>query len=426
VKVNFLLVGHTHDHIDQMFSTFSKKLSRCDAFTLPTLSTLICESYTPKPEVIHLTEVYDFKRYAQGTDDNNIKVFAALHNISFNHVFLIKRIDADNTTLLYAKQYSSSTQWEPLCGCRFLLQLPMSTVIYGAKQMPYEDRKILSMNCDFPDKQQFWIQSLEVKRKHIEYAKRYAGNQDVSWWDLFFVDQQKIIDYCLQGSWPISTPFSWTLGSKNILEYSETLPDDLAKIIRPEQRDIYVGPKKSKDAEARWRGNLQEIEVGMLIATLAEDDELGHPFWIAKVLNVSKNEIDNKISSLKVHWYHTTCQNAFSGKYTLEMIGTTSGKGAKRRKKNVRRITTLNLEEVDVIIYAFTLTKSGHLRKSTISMIKEKLKMGSTEKVSRQTRSSTHNPADVGLHLDEDNALVNSSEEDESSYISMSASNSQE
>ena len=27
IKVNFLLVGHTHDHIDQMFSRFSKKLA---------------------------------------------------------------------------------------------------------------------------------------------------------------------------------------------------------------------------------------------------------------------------------------------------------------------------------------------------------------------------------------------------------------
>jgi hypothetical protein len=30
VKVKFLLVGHTHDHIDKMFSTFSKKRSRFD------------------------------------------------------------------------------------------------------------------------------------------------------------------------------------------------------------------------------------------------------------------------------------------------------------------------------------------------------------------------------------------------------------
>jgi hypothetical protein len=370
--------------------------------------------------------VYDFKRYAQGTDDANNRIFAPLHNISFNHVFLIKRDEANNITLLFAKQYSSSTQWEPQCGCHFLLQLPTSIVVYGAKQMPYEDRKLLTMNSDFPDKQHFWIQSLQMKRKHIENAKKYAGNQDVSWWDIFFLDQQKIIDFCLHDSWPISMPFSWNLGSKNLSEFSDTLPDELAKLIRPNQRDIYVGPKMSKEAEARWRGNLQEIEVGMLIATLAEDDELGHPFWIAKVLKVSRSEADNKLLSLRVHWYHTTSQNAFSGKYSLEMIGITSGKGAKRRKKNVRRITTLNLQEVDVIIYAFTLTKSGHLRKSTINMIKEKLKMRSTEKVCRQTRSSTHNPADVGLHLDEDNALINSSEEDESSNMSISGSNSED
>ena len=46
IKVNFLLVGHTHDHIDQMFSRFSKKLVRCDAFTLLALSMLIIDAYT--------------------------------------------------------------------------------------------------------------------------------------------------------------------------------------------------------------------------------------------------------------------------------------------------------------------------------------------------------------------------------------------
>jgi hypothetical protein len=117
-----------------------------------------------------------------------------------------------------------------------------------------------------------------MKRKHIENAKKYIGNQDVSWWDFFFLDQQKIIDFCLHDSWPISMPFSWSLGSKNLSEFSDTLSDELAKLIRPDKRDIYVRPKMSKEAEARWRGNLQEIEVGMLIATLAEDDELGHSF----------------------------------------------------------------------------------------------------------------------------------------------------
>ena len=66
IKVNFLLVGHKHDHIDQMFSRFSKKLARSDAFTLLTLSRMITEAYTPKPDIQHLDEVYDFKQILHG------------------------------------------------------------------------------------------------------------------------------------------------------------------------------------------------------------------------------------------------------------------------------------------------------------------------------------------------------------------------
>ena len=92
IKVNFLLVGHTHDHIDQMFSRFSKKLVRCDAFTLPTLSRIITEAYTPKPDVHHLDKVYDFKRFCVDGDGTSDRVLAQLNNISFNHVFLIKNV----------------------------------------------------------------------------------------------------------------------------------------------------------------------------------------------------------------------------------------------------------------------------------------------------------------------------------------------
>ena len=68
------------------------------------------------------------------------------------------------------------------------------------------------------------------------------------------------------------------------------------------------------------------------------------------------------------------------------------------------------------------LTKSGHLRKLTIGMINEKLKAT----CKRETRSGTHNPANIGIHLDEDNALSNSDEEDESSHSSTSCSSGDE
>ena len=55
-------------------------------------------------------------------------------------------------------------------------------------------------------------------------------------------------------------------------------------------------------------------------------------------------------------------------------------------------------------------------------MINEKLKAT----CKRETRSGTHNPANIGIHLDEDNALSNSDEEDESSHMSTSFSNGDE
>ena len=125
-----------------MFNTFSKQLSRYDAFTLPKLFDIICDAYMPRPKVVHLMEIYGFKIFISDGGEGNCKVLSQLNNISFNHILLIKRNDLTNSTLLYAKQYSSSPCWEPECGYQFLLHMP-STTVYGAKQMPIETKKVV-------------------------------------------------------------------------------------------------------------------------------------------------------------------------------------------------------------------------------------------------------------------------------------------
>ena len=62
---------------------------------------MITEAYTPKPDVQHLDEVYDFKKFCMDDDGTSGRVLAPLNNISFNHVFLIKKCDESaNQTLL--------------------------------------------------------------------------------------------------------------------------------------------------------------------------------------------------------------------------------------------------------------------------------------------------------------------------------------
>ena len=49
----------------------------------------------------------------------------------------------------------------------------------------------------------------------------------------------------------------------------------------------------TKAVETRWQGNTQEIKVGILIATPIDDNDLGHQFWIGKVLDVVMHEYHN-------------------------------------------------------------------------------------------------------------------------------------
>ena len=412
VKVNFLLVGHTHDHIDQMFSNFSRQLSRYDAFTLPKLFDIIRDAYTPRPFVEHLKEIYDFKRYILDGGEGNTKVLAPLNNISFNHVFLINKNDHSGCTLLYAKQYSSSPQWEPDGGCQFLLHMP-SAFVYGARQMPIETKKFVN-NVLADNQKDVWMQALQDKRKHIDHAKKYAGEQETSWWDVFFKDQEQIVENCVLGTWTVTIPFTWNFQQCRDSQTSPLAPNAINdSLLHPPQRDIYVGPRLTKTAETRWQGNLQELKVGMLIATPADDNELGHQFWIGKVLDVVMHENQSQIQSIKVHWYNTKSKNAFTGKYALEMMECPRSRGNRKRKRNIRSTSCLDIGDVDIIVYDFTLTKAGRLRKSTIDIIKEKLPILQGDSCRRQTRSSKHNMECQHLILDEDNALIGTSEDDE-------------
>jgi hypothetical protein len=55
VKFGFLLVGHTHDHIDQMFKHFLVTLKRKYVGSIPSLIECIKKAYISEP-VFHILE----------------------------------------------------------------------------------------------------------------------------------------------------------------------------------------------------------------------------------------------------------------------------------------------------------------------------------------------------------------------------------
>jgi hypothetical protein len=62
VELSFLPVSHTHNECDQVASRISFACRHNDICTRADLATIIRNCYTPKPFVMHLDEVADFKR----------------------------------------------------------------------------------------------------------------------------------------------------------------------------------------------------------------------------------------------------------------------------------------------------------------------------------------------------------------------------
>ena len=68
----------------------------------------------------------------------------------------------------------------------------------------------------------------------------------------------------------------------------------------------------------------------------------------------------------------------------------------------------------------------GHLRQTTIKIIKGKIPNVAPDMTQRRARSMSHSHNNVGLQLDEDNALVASDDEDEPSQSYFSSSDRSE
>jgi hypothetical protein len=109
--------------------------------------------------------------------------------------------------------------------------------------------------------------------------------------------------------------------------------------------------------EYLYRGLIQDNNEGSMIAVLAAEDPYGYPLQIAKVIKIEKENDD--IIAIELHWYATST-HPFNGAYKSEMV-VEKYVNIKRKIKGqntTRRHTDLlKLDDVDILVYDFNLTK---------------------------------------------------------------------
>uniref|UniRef100_K1QPN2 DUF7869 domain-containing protein n=1 Tax=Magallana gigas TaxID=29159 RepID=K1QPN2_MAGGI len=103
VKISFLIVGHTHEDVDQVFSKFSHWLIRHAATTLEKLMTGFEKCFSPRPTSIRTSDVYNITEWL--TPHIN-----AIKNHSRPHVFKITS-DESGKARLFWKEWSTDKKW---------------------------------------------------------------------------------------------------------------------------------------------------------------------------------------------------------------------------------------------------------------------------------------------------------------------------
>ncbi|KAL3684460.1 hypothetical protein R1sor_002482 [Riccia sorocarpa] len=347
IKLGFLLVDHTHDFVDQMFSRFSQALLRENAFTMSRLRSVIENSYDPKPVTTILTQTWDFKHFIE----TEPKLFRTLNDITQNQQYKFKVASALEVRV-WCKQFSTDNTWEPPAGVRNILHIDGSRAILASEQVPLKSYA-------------------EIKRQ-----TRRAENIGplVGRWNHWFMLQEEIGrnisnnrrkrlvgDMCR--FWPVPPERDEHAVDEPV---AVTTTEEFRRRIFGQRRPIYSGPRRPPPGSAAADrvahiGELTEIHDKSFLAVLADDET---SFWICQMLKINRRNEEGEPTSVHIQWYATEDSNPYTGKFYLEKRKT-NGKG---RATLFRQ--EIDLEEVTVLSFNFNFTTARRLRKITERQIR--------------------------------------------------------
>ena len=110
-----MMVGHTHDDIDQMFSRFNVGLRAHPVmiYTLSKFCDVMKHSYTPNPEIEFIYGVRDWKEWLNLGSSQEVSKKNALHGHLRPHQFSFRIEDGGARASMRWKRWARDSIWYP-------------------------------------------------------------------------------------------------------------------------------------------------------------------------------------------------------------------------------------------------------------------------------------------------------------------------
>lgn len=333
-----MLVGHTHDDIDQMFSRFSSYLHRHDAPTIEALHAACVAAYSPSPAVQFVDEVVDWCGWF---DKHRLQ----LHGQSVPHQFRFRLEEGE--VVLHAKEFCDGVYMqEPV---RLLTSLPPD----GSEPGVVEHKEL----------------ELVELQKTVRVLGRFMDGSEVEQWKGFFAKESRRSRPAHSSTWrefkqkilreepassssssssatsPSTSSSSSSSGPASVIA-SASSPSSLASAggeAAPVVVEAVRRPLMYTGAHRRRRDDTP-LEVGDWLA-LKSDGSDGLPFWVVKADEVLP-------AGVKITWHGCTKADG-------------SGKWTPQQRAGTRQWYTDTIAPESILLFGFRMTTMGRLHKRT-------------------------------------------------------------
>jgi hypothetical protein len=254
IKINFLLVGHTHENIDQLFSRLSIALRERDCLSLDEIMECAKRCMKKEPTVVEEKSSIDWKAWFEGANDLR-QDFA---DTSFNHAFRV--IMHEGKVCLQSRQYgwqtsSEQSGWQTSSeetGISSAWESEGIEVLSGVPNGFPGTAPLIPMTQDEFDEFGSLLRHLN---EHLD-PSQYTGTVQ-SYWEFQKRFQIGLRDGTMDATCvavPFIMPSACTYEAPADMTREIALnsaPDQLLREIEPVGRPIYAGPRDHARAETR-------------------------------------------------------------------------------------------------------------------------------------------------------------------------------
>ncbi len=343
IEVSFLPVGHTHEDIDQAFSTTSGRLNNHDAVTLQDLLQELRQVYNKYTAVAHMKHLVNWSGLCEEESVlTSVKNFSHFRYFRF-YLENTNSNDQSSSTATCMVKVNVKDDWEKL-STSFLSKLPdlsktPATVIQNSNQNWLEKKTKVTDRIESeegrirnPEK----LGELKALRDSV-----FRSRKEKFHWDLSQCielnrradttvsngpnDGQEITNETVDNEIEIGVQQTKTNPS-NINLYAEE------RCSQPSLTTHFEGISNRISTNNNTSGTGYSYEIGSYVAVLSKTADNTPSFWVGKVISTSKDN-NGVVKTIFVHWHDPYTRgsrtvNKFTDRYAPSYLN----KGKKNEK----------------------------------------------------------------------------------------------